>query len=317
MWFYILRRLLYNVPVYLGIIFFMMLALRVNDPIWAFLGKNASREQYEAFAAKAGLDRPFLSQYARFLADLATLNFSAESWDQPGKSARDLLLAAIVPSLAITIPALILTSLVSIAIGLAAAHFRGRWVDRALMIAAVLGMSISVLVYIVLGQYFGAFWLKKHFGWSPFEIAGYEPGLSSWSTYCLLPVLISVAVAMGYDTRFYRAVMVEECGRDYITTARAKGAGAGKVLFVHMLKNAMIPIITNIMITLPFLIGGEILMEVYFNIPGMGRRLLTAIVAKDFPVVQVFTAMFAALFILTNILTDILYAIFDPRVRLS
>ena len=122
---------------------------------------------------------------------------------------------------------------------------------------------------------------------------------------------------MGYDTRYYRAVMVEESQRDYITTALAKGATKRKVMFAHMLKNAMIPIVTRIAISLPFLIVGSILLEKFFGIPGMGRTLITAVQANDFPVVQSFTAIFAAVYIATIILTDILYAAFDPRVRLS
>jgi peptide/nickel transport system permease protein len=205
------------------------------------------------------------------------------------------------------------------------------------MFLVVLGMSISVLVFIVLGQKFGGYWLKEQLGWAPFAASGYESWMSwakldlgpvalpypsrvspgVWATYCLLPVLIYVVVAMGYDTRFYRAVMVEETGRDYITTAVAKGATRRKVMFVHMLKNAMIPIITRIMITLPFLVAGSILLEYQFRIPGMGKLILDAIRDKDFPIIQTFTAVFAAIFILSNILTDVLYALVDPRVRLS
>ena len=129
--------------------------------------------------------------------------------------------------------------------------------------------------------------------------------------------MISVIVSMGYDTRFYRAVMVEETQAEYITTARAKGASRIKIMFVHMLRNAMIPIITRVMITLPFLVTGSILLEQFFGIPGMGYTLLSAITNGDFPVVEVFTAVFAGLFILSLIATDILYALFDPRVRLQ
>ena len=150
-----------------------------------------------------------------------------------------------------------------------------------------------------------------------FAIDGYEAGFSKWAHYCLLPVIISVIVAMGYDTRFYRAVMVEESSQDYIRTAMAKGVSKTRVMFVHMLKNAMIPIITRVVITLPFLIAGSILLEIYFSIPGMGRTLIDAVKAKDFPVIQMFTAIFAAIYIVTNILTDILYAWVDPRVRLA
>jgi peptide/nickel transport system permease protein len=190
-------------------------------------------------------------------------------------------------------------------------------IDRTLMVLIVLGMSVSVLVFIIFGQYFGANWLKERFGLDWFASNGYEPGIGRWVYYCSLPVIIDVVLAMGYDTRFYRAVMVEETTRDYITTAVAKGASKPKIMFVHMLKNAMIPIITRIMISLPFLIGGSILLETQFRIPGMGRKLIEAITNKDFPVIQAFTAVFAAIFVVSNILTDVLYALVDPRVRLS
>ena len=316
MWAYILRRVLYNVPVYLGIICLLMLALRVNDPVWAFLGKSKTIEQYEAMRHSMGLDRPFLVQYADFVGSLVTLDFSAESWSQKGRLVSDVILDAIVPSLAITAPALVLTLFVSIGIAIVSAYYRGRVADKMLMFGAVLGMSISYLVYIIFGQYWGAYLLTESLGKEVFAVQGYEPGAANWQTYCLLPVLISTIVAMGYDTRFYRAVMVEETNREYIVTALAKGANKRKIMFVHMLKNAMIPIITRVMITFPFLILGSIVSESYFNIPGMGRALLSAINSNDFPVTQVLVSLFAGVFILTVILTDVLYALVDPRVRL-
>jgi peptide/nickel transport system permease protein len=222
-----------------------------------------------------------------------------------------------VPSLSITLPAMLLTLFVSIVIALVSSYYRGRLPDRVMMVAAVLGMSVSFLVYIIFGQYWGAYELNERLDGELFAIQGYEPGLSNWVHYCMLPVLISTVVAMGYDTRFYRAVMVEESGRDYIVTARAKGASKRKIMFVHMLKNAMIPIVTRVMITLPFLIMGSLLLEVYFGIPGMGRALYDSIVNSDFPVAQTLVAIFAGVFILSVILTDVLYALVDPRVRLS
>lgn len=321
MYAYILRKLLYNVPVYLGIILLVMLALRVNDPVSAYLGKNASAEQMAVLRKEMGLERSFLEQYLGTLKDAATLEFSERSWEQK-RTVGSILAASVVPSLAITVPALVLTTVLAVVIALIAAYFRGSLTDKTLMFASVMGMSVSLLVYVVLGQYFGAAWPREHWGVDWFAISGYQPvigtgGLGNFAHYCLLPVIITVVLSLGYDTRFYRAVMVEECNRDYIVTAMAKGASKPKIMFVHMLKNAMIPIITNVMITLPFLITGSIVMEMYFNIPGMGRTLITAIVSKDFPVIQGFTVVFAAIFILTNILTDVLYALVDPRVRLS
>jgi peptide/nickel transport system permease protein len=329
MWSYIARRLLYNIPVYLGIILLVMLALRVQDPVYAYLGKNASQEQYEQFEQSFGLDKPFLQQYVLFLGRIVTLDFSERSWEQQ-RPVGEIIADSVPATLMITAPSLVLTAAISIVIGLICAFWRGRPLDRGLMVLAVLGMSVSYLVYIIIGQYFGAFWLAQEAGIRIFAIEGYDQNLSnpgfwlknpaaavdSWIYFCALPVLIGVVVAMGYDTRFYRAVMVEETSRDYIITARAKGAPNRKIMFVHMLKNAMIPIITRIMITLPFLIEGSILVEMYFGIPGMGRTLITAINAKDFPIVQSVTAVFAGVVIITVILTDVLYALVDPRVRL-
>lgn len=327
MWSFIIRRLLYSIPIYLGIILLVMGALRVNDPVNAYLGKHASKEQVDLKRESMGLNKPFLVQYGEFLGHVATLNFNARSWRYETKSVGEVLSEAVGPSLALTVPAFIITTLISIGVGLLSAYFRGTPVDRTLMVLIVLGMSVSVLVLIILGQYFGAYWLKDRFGLDWFAVGGYEPlfeetdsgsfWLAKWVYFCSLPVMIEVLLAMGYDTRFYRAVMVEETGRDYITTAVAKGATKPKIMFVHMLKNAMIPIITRVMITFPFLVGGSILLETMFRIPGMGRALIEAITNKDFPVIQAFTAMFAGIFVLSNILTDVLYALVDPRVRLS
>ena len=343
MWTYIVRRTLYNIPVFFSIILVVMLALRVNDPVSAQLGKNASDKQIQLLTEDMGLDQPFHIQYAIFIRDLALIwkpvdgdaaneadnsiwtRKVTRSWDQ-GLPVSEMILKAIPPSMAVTIPTLAITASIAICVGLVSAFFRGRPIDKLLMFIAVIGMSISVLVYIIIGQYWGAYLPSTAVeGW-PFQISVDASAGSStwfffkprnWIAFCMLPVMINVTVALGYDTRFYRAVMVEESQKDYIRTARAKGASIKRVMFVHMLKNAMIPIITRIMISLPFIITGSILIEVYFGIPGMGRTLINAINAKDFPVIQTFTALFSALFIASNILTDVLYALADPRVRLS
>ena len=324
-WKYIVRRTLYCIPVYLGILLLLMLILRVRDPVPAFMGKNASEEDMELKRKEVGLDRPFLVQYGRFVGQLMTLDFSEESWQQKGRSVGEIVGGGIGPTLALTVPALALTTVISVSVSLIAAWFRGRIADRALVFTAVLGMSVSFLVYIIVGQYLLAYAMRSD-TWTPFAISGYESirqaGLaeyltSKWPYYCLLPVMISVIVSMGYDTRFYRAVMVEESQRDYITTARAKGAGEKRIMFLHLLKNAMIPVITRVSISIPFLITGSFLLEMYFRIPGVGRALITAVNQADFPVVQTIGAVFAAAYLATNLLTDVLYAMVDPRVRLS
>lgn len=328
MWAFIFRKILYNIPVYLGVLVLVFLALRVQDPVFQYLGQEAGPEQIEQLRRSMGLDDPLPVQFGRYVREVVTLNFESQSWNQRGTSVGEILRRSIVPSLSITVPALFLSTLIGVFISLTAAYFRGRAPDRILMIAAVLGMSISFLVYIIFGQFFfAAVPREAGSGWWPFAVQGYEPWLvigegggffpGRWVTYCMLPVMISVIVSMGYDTRFYRAVMVEETGRDYIVTAVAKGATKPKIMFVHMLKNAMIPVITRVMSTLPFVVIGSILLEMYFGIPGMGREIITAIINKDFPVIQAFVAVFALIFIASVILTDVLYAVVDPRVRLS
>ncbi|HEX5137490.1 MAG TPA: ABC transporter permease [Planctomycetota bacterium] len=315
MWQYVVRKLLWNIPVYLGILLVVMLALRVNDPVWGRLGKNATQEQYDKEREKLGLKEPFIRQYGKLLWGF---DLGRESWDKPGRTVGEELAQAVWPSFWIALPALVLTTLIALATALVAAFRRGRALDRGLMAGAVVGMSISYVVYIILGQYFGAYRLSEWTGRQIFAIQGYDTkGSVWWAHFCLLPVLINTVLAVGYDSRFYRAVIVEEVTRDHVRTARAKGLTERAVMLKHVLRNALISVITHVMITLPFLIAGEILIEVYFNIPGMGRTLITAILGKDFPMVQGFTAVFAAVFIVTNILTDVLYALVDPRVRLS
>lgn len=326
MWAYLIRRLAYNVPVYLSILLLVMLALRVRDPVYGRLPKNATPADIVAKRIELGIDRPFHQQFGGLVAQVGTFTFDEESWDYPGQSVGEILKRCLLPSLAITVPALVLTSLLSISVSLVSAWFRGRTIDKTLVFMAVLGMSISFLVYIIFGQYFGAYRLNEWLGRDLFAIY-YEPSASNaglgefvtsvWPKYYLLPVMISVIVAMGYDTRFYRAVMVEESSKDYIVTATAKGASQARIMFIHMLKNAMIPIITRVVITIPFLITGSFLLERYFGIPGMGNQLIMAVESGDFPIVQAFTAVFAAVYILSNLLTDVLYALVDPRVRLS
>jgi len=317
MWQYVLRKLIYNIPVYLGILAFVMLALRVNDPVWARLGKHATQEQYKNTKRDLGLEDPPLVQYWHLL---RRLDLDKQSWDKPGRTVGQELAQAVWPSVSIALPALLLSTLVALATAMIAAFRRGRALDRWLMAGAVVGMSISYVVYIILGQYFGAYKLNQWLGNGTelFAIQGYDTEKPFWWVhYCLLPVLINAVVAVGYDARFYRAVVVEEMSRDHVRTARAKGVSESRVMLKHVLRNAMISVISYVMIALPFVVAGEILVEVYFNVPGMGRALITAILGKDFPMVQGFTAVFAVIFILTNILTDVLYALADPRVRLS
>jgi peptide/nickel transport system permease protein len=190
------------------------------------------------------------------------------------------------------------------------AFYRGSLFDRVSTIVFVAGMSISYLVYIIAFQYLLAF----QFDWFP--ISGYATGVDSVQ-YLLLPWIIILVVAAGPEIRVYRTVFLDETKADYVRTAFAKGLGSGRVLFKHILKNAMIPILTNMVIGIPFLILGAFLLERFFSIPGLGDILINAINTGDFPIIKGLSVLIAIAYSFFNLLTDVLYAFVDPRVQLS
>lgn len=311
LWVYIVRRVLYGVPILIGVtlITFLLLDVFGGDPAIHFLGKAASASDLQAFRVEHGLDRPIAWRYLDYLHQIATLDFGRSYATH--ESVTEMIGRGLFPTLAFTVPALLLTTIFAVSIGIGAALVRGSRLDRGLMTIAVLGMSISFPVYILVGQYLLAY------VWPLFPIHGYQSGAASAVQYVALPIIIMIVVGLGYDSRFYRAVLAEEVTRDHVLTALAKGASRTRVLFVHVLANALIPITTRVMISVPFLITGSILIESFFGIPGLGHTLLGALENADHPVVRAFTVMFSILFIISTILTDIIYALVDPRVRME
>lgn len=308
---YVFRRLLHGIPIVLGVTLATFLLFHVfgGDPVVAFLGKHASPRDIDAFHHEYGFDRPLYMQYLRSLGQVVTLDFGRSFVTR--EPVLDMLLSRAGPSLSLTAPALLMTTVLAVSLSLLSALVRGGALDRALLILTVLGMSVSFLVYIVVGQYLFAF------HWRLFHIHGYQGGLVERWPYLALPILILIIIGVSYDARFYRSVILEEIDRDYVMTARAKGASRARVLFVHVLGNAMVPVVTRVMISVPFLVTGSLLLESFFGIPGLGNMLLDAIDHADFPVIKAYTLLVSILFVLTNILTDIFYAVADPRVRLS
>jgi peptide/nickel transport system permease protein len=192
------------------------------------------------------------------------------------------------------------------------AYRRGSLTDRSIMVVTTVALSISFLVYIIVGQYFFGFVL----GWFP--VQGWTD--STWKnliTYAPLPVLLAVMVGVSPQTRLYRSFFLDELGQDYVRTARAKGLTENKVLFKHVLRNAMIPIITNIGLALPSVFIGSFLIETFFSIPGLGREVLLAVNRSDYPVIQAITVYLAMLTMVINLLTDVMYKAIDPRVVLK
>jgi peptide/nickel transport system permease protein len=192
------------------------------------------------------------------------------------------------------------------------AYRRGSLSDRALMIVSTVALSISFLVYIIVGQYFFGFQL----GWFP--VQGWSDSvLKNLVTYVPLPVMLALLVGLAPQTRLYRTFFLDELGHDYVRTARAKGMTEKTVLFKHVLRNAMIPILTNVGLALPGIFVGSFLLEVFFSIPGVGREVILAVNRSDYPVIQAFTVYLAMITMLINLAIDILYKIVDPRVVLK
>jgi peptide/nickel transport system permease protein len=216
------------------------------------------------------------------------------------------LLDGIPASLMLTVPIFLVGLSVSIGLSLICAFFKDRAVDRGFVLIAVVLMSVNYLVYIIAGQYLFAYKL----GWFP--IWGFE----SWQ-YLVLPVTIGVISGLGMNLRFYRTIMLDEMYKDYVRTAFAKGVSNRGVLLKHVLKNAMIPIVTNVVIALPFLYTGSLLLESFFGIPGLGFLGVQAIMSSDVDVVRALVFIGAVLYVVANLLTDICYAWVDPRVQLQ
>lgn len=246
----------------------------------------------------------FDSQLVQYAGRVIRLDFGmSSSLNQP---VWKLLKAGIGPSLALTVPILVVELGVSLTLALLCAYRRGSWLDRGLVALCVALMSVNYLVWIVIGQFVFAYKL----GWFP--VWGFE----SWR-HLLLPVLIGVVTGLGVNVRFYRTILLEEMNREYVRTAFAKGLGEGRVLFKHVLKNALGPVITNVALALPFLYTGSVLLESFFGIPGLGYLSLNAIHSSDVDVVRAVVLVGALLFTGVNVLADVALAWVDPRVKLS
>ncbi len=250
-----------------------------------------------------GVDRPWDSQFLFYLRQIVTFDFGTSH--ETHQSISRLVAAGIGPSLALTVPMFVIGLVVAVAVSLVCAFQRGRWPDRLILVLSVALMSVNYLVYIIVGQYLLAYRMRL------FPIWGFES-----VRYLFLPVLIGVISGLGANVRFYRTVMLDEVNQDYVRTARAKGCGQGRVMFAHVLRNAMIPILTQVVVALPFLYTGSLLLENFFGIPGLGHMAYNAIQSSDFDIIKAYTFVGSLLFVAANLLTDLLYAMVDPRVRL-
>jgi peptide/nickel transport system permease protein len=308
---YLFRRVLYSIPVFLGICFVILILFNIlsPEPAYQLLGRRITREQILSVRKELGLDRPLLYQYLDIVKSAVTLDFGS-SWSSKQKISQ-MIKRGIVPSLTVTLPAFILAILVAISLALVVVAFHGRYLDKVSVFICIALMSVPSLAYILFGQYVFAYKLNL------FPISGYVESFPYFIPYVLLPVIIWVIISLGPDVRFYRTVFLDEIHQNYVVTARAKGVSPGAILFKHVFRNALIPIITNVVIEIPFLILGSLLLEKFFSIPGIGGLTITAIDTSDFPVIKAMTIITALLYIVFNLITDILYTLVDPRIALK
>ena len=320
---YLVRRLLYAIPILIGVnLITFALFFVVNSPddmARMQLGvKRVTPEAIEKWKAERGYDKPlFINGEAQgverftetiFFAKSARLFVGDFGRAEDGRDIAREITSRMGPSLAIALPTFILGLFVTVSLALLLAMFRATPLDFWGVVLCVAMMSISGLFYIIGGQ----FLISKL--WRLVPISGFAGGLDAWK-FLILPVVIGVVAGIGSSTRWYRTIFLEEIGKDYVRTARAKGLSEITVLFRHVLRNAMIPILTGVVVVIPMLFMGSLLTESFFGIPGLGSYTIDAIQAQDFAVVRAMVFIGSVLYIVGLMLTDISYTFVDPRVR--
>ena len=307
MWAYTIKRLLYSIPILLGValVVFSLFNLVGGDPATVMLGKHATAERVAMVRAVLGLDRPLPIQFLDYLKKIATFDFGKSYTTRELIS--DKIWSGLFPTLSLSIPAFVITAFFSLMIALFVSFFRGRLIDRLSLVFFVLIMSVPGLAYILFAQYILANQLHL------FPISGYSSDWSERMNYLALPIIIYIFLNLGSDIRFFRNSIIEEVTQDYVRTARAKGLSEKWVYLKHILKNSLIPVITYIVIQIPYLVLGSLLLESFFSIPGLGGITIDAVNNSDFPVLMAMTTVISIIYILSTVLTDILYRWVDPR----
>jgi peptide/nickel transport system permease protein len=312
MWAYILRRVLATIPVMavVALFVFSLLYLAPGDPAAIIAGDQATPQDVERIRASLGLDRPYLVRFGTWVWDIARGDLGTSIFTNLPVS--HMIQQRIEPTLSLCLVTLVLSISIAVPMGVVAAWKQGTLIDRAVMGFAVLGFSVPVFVV----GYVLAYIFALELDWLP--VQGYTPfseGVFPWLENLILPAVALGGVYIALIARITRATMLEVLQQDYIRTARAKGAGQRSILFLHALKNAAVPIVTVIGIGLALLIGGAVVTESVFAIPGLGRLTVDAILRRDYPVIQGVVLLFSFVYVLVNLLIDLLYTLFDPRIR--
>jgi peptide/nickel transport system permease protein len=345
---YVVRRLWQMIPTLAGVmlLIFILFNWVGGDPALVLAGKITNKEQIENIRKQLGVDQPAPIQLGYFAFEVAT-GFTC-TWrslmDKPEPPKVDpkagsksdtkdaakaptkggcqavrswatneevpkILTTRIGPTLTIMIPVLILETILGVILAIGVAYVRGTLTDRMIMMVCTIAMSISFLVYIIVAQYFFGF------KWGMFPVQGWSDSFwKNLTTYAPLPIMLAVFVGLAPALRLYRSFFLDEINNDYVRTARAKGVAETSVMLKHVLRNAMIPILTNVGIALPGIFVGSFLLETFFSIPGLGREILVAVNRSDFPVIKAATVYLAIITMLINLSVDVLYKAVDPRV---
>lgn len=310
---YIIRRLWQMIPTLFGVMLLVFIVFNWvgGDPSYILAGKRLSPESLAAIRAQLGLDQSLPAQFWLFVKQVSHLDFGL-SWSLQQPVTR-ILADRIGPSLTLTGTLLVAELCTALPIAVLVAYYRAKLVDRVVTILCTVAMSVSSLVYIIVGQYVLAYQMD----WFPVQGWYDDSLLRSWLVFVPLPLILGLAVSIAPDVRFYRSFVVEELQQDYVRTARAKGLSERVVLFKHVLRNALIPVVTTVASSLPFLVLGSMLLERFFGIPGMGNELLNAVDKSDFPIIKAITITIAVATMVFNLLADVLYKWIDPRVELK
>jgi peptide/nickel transport system permease protein len=322
---YIIRRILYAIPILIGVnLITFTLFFFVNSPddmARMHLGeKRVTQEAVEKWKQEHGYDKPLMinndAQGMQVLTDTIFFEKSVKLFvfdfgqSDDGRDIAHDISQRMWPSLAIALPSLLIGLLVNITLAMLLAFFRATYIDISGVVLGVVMMSISSLFYIIGGQ----FLMSKL--WHLMPISGYDTGIDAFK-FLILPVIIGVIGGIGSGTRWYRTIFLEEINKDYVRTSRAKGLSELKVLFKHVLKNAMIPILTGVVVVIPLLFIGSLVTEAFFGIPGLGSYTIDAINHQDFSIVRAMVFLGSVLYIIGLIMTDISYTLVDPRIRLE
>jgi peptide/nickel transport system permease protein len=307
--------------VVLGVLLFLFVlffwATNPDDVARKALGERVPQAVIEQWKVNHGYDKPLFPSASNWTDNMLfehyrrMLTFDFGNSDADDTPIMERIRAGIGPSLTLTVPLFILSLLASIPLSLLVAFFRETYIDRTGVVLCVLAMSVSILLYIIGAQYL----IGKLLHWFP--ISGFDSDPRVVVRFLALPIMVGVLAGVGGDVRFYRTVFLEESSRDFVRTARAKGCGEGRIMARHVFRNSLIPILTQIVLAIPFLFTGSLLLESFFGIPGLGALTVDAINGNDFSTLRTMVYIGSLLFIVGQILTDLSYGLVDPRIRLE